>query len=112
MRIDLEQLSRQELEKIVADRCARYGAVSQVVTCKTTNTRLHLPAWSCLIHRKHSRCSAASADRSSTTRYSSDWNSNRRNVASPYLTLMISHSKELFNAKTYTSSRNTRRTRQ
>jgi hypothetical protein len=31
MRIDLVRLSKQELEKIVANRCARYGAVSQVV---------------------------------------------------------------------------------
>lgn len=31
MRIDLMRLSKQELEKIVADRCSRFGAVSQVV---------------------------------------------------------------------------------
>ena len=31
MRLDLARLSRQELEKIVADRCSRFGAVSRVV---------------------------------------------------------------------------------
>lgn len=31
MRVDLAGLSKQELEQIVADRCSRFGAVSQVV---------------------------------------------------------------------------------
>jgi hypothetical protein len=31
VRIDLARLSIEELEKIVADRCSRFGAVSQVV---------------------------------------------------------------------------------